>query len=167
MQSREDTRLEQAASAEGAESAAEAQPKRRGRPPGSKNKKKKVIGKKTSKKKTSKKKTTKKKATKKKAAKKKVGKKKATKKKASKKFGSKKVAKKKRGKKKTTRATAGQDSMARLMAAVEELREAVVDLAQSKAEEQQSAVADLRKAAQSRIAEIEDAAVRSLKKFGL
>jgi len=162
MQSREDTRLEQAASAEGAESAAEAQPKRRGRPPGSKNKKKKVIGKKTSKKKT-----TKKKATKKKAAKKKVGKKKATKKKASKKFGSKKVAKKKRGKKKTTRATAGQDSMARLMAAVEELREAVVDLAQSKAEEQQSAVADLRKAAQSRIAEIEDAAVRSLKKFGL
>ncbi len=167
MQSREDTRLEQAASAEGAESAAEAQPKRRGRPPGSKNKKKKVIGKKTSKKKTTKKKTTKKKATKKKAAKKKVGKKKATKKKASKKFGSKKVAKKKRGKKKTTRATAGQDSMARLMAAVEELREAVVDLAQSKAEEQQSAVADLRKAAQSRIAEIEDAAVRSLKKFGL
>ena len=167
MQSREDTRLEQAASAEGAESAAEAQPKRRGRPPGSKNKKKKVIGKKTSKKKTSKKKTTKKKATKKKAAKKKIGKKKATKKKASKKFGSKKVAKKKRGKKKTTRATAGQDSMARLMAAVEELREAVVDLAQSKAEEQQSAVADLRKAAQSRIAEIEDAAVRSLKKFGL
>lgn len=167
MQSREDTRLEQAASAEGAESTAEAQPKRRGRPPGSKNKKKKVIGKKTSKKKTSKKKATKKKATKKKAAKKKVGKKKATKKKASKKFGSKKVAKKKRGKKKTTRATAGQDSMARLMAAVEELREAVVDLAQSKAEEQQSAVADLRKAAQSRIAEIEDAAVRSLKKFGL
>ena len=57
--------------------------------------------------------------------------------------------------------------MARLMAAVEELREAVVELAQSKTAEQQSAVQELRLAAKANIAALEDAALRSLKKLGL
>ena len=177
MQSQEETRLDQQAPEEASAAVADAAPKKRGRPPGSKNAKKKVAGKKVGKKKASKKKVSKKKASKKKAGKKKAskkvlaerGSKKVTRKKASKKKASKKKAsKKKRGKKKVAAQTvSASGSMARLMAAVEELREAVVDLAQSKAAEQQSAVSDLRKAAQSKIADIEEAAVRSLKKFGL
>lgn len=89
--------------------------------------------------------------------------KKATRKKA----GKKKASKKKRGKKKAAASRAGgSDSMARLMAAVEELREAVVELAQSKASDQQTAVHDLREAAKAKIADLEDAAIRSFKKLG-
>ena len=124
-----------------AETSAPAEPKRRkpGRPPGS--------------------------GSKKKAGKKKAAKKKTSKKKASKKTVGKKKASKKVGKKKTIRAAAGSDSMARLLAAVEELREAVVELASEKAKEQQSAVADLRQAAQQRIADLEDMAVRTMQKL--
>jgi hypothetical protein len=148
--------------------------------------KKKASKKKATKKKASKKKASKKKASKKKAAKKKRGKKKAskkvaatpgskkkTRKKAGKKKASKKKAsKKKRGKKKGSKKKAAakpasSDSMARLMAAVEELREAVVDFAHSKTEDQQAVVAELRRSAQAKIADLEDAAVRSLKKLGL
>lgn len=145
-----------------AEATAPTEPKRRkpGRPPGS-GTKKKAGKKKSAKKKTSKKKTSKKTAGKKKASKK-VGKKTA-----SKKLGAKKASKKKRGKKKTVRAAAGSDGMARLLAAVEELREAVVELASEKAQEQQSAVADFRQAAQQRFADLEDMAVRTLKKLGV
>lgn len=144
------------------ESSTAAEPKRRkpGRPPGSSTKKK------AGKKKAAKKKTSKKKAPKTTAGKKKASKK-VGKKTASKKLGAKKASKKKRGKKKAVRASAGSDSMARLLAAVEELREAVVELANEKAQEQRSAVADLRQAAQQRIADVEDMAIRALKKLGL
>lgn len=147
----ETNELNQQAS-DGADTATPAKPKRRkpGRPPGSGTKKK------AGKKKAAKKKTSKKKASKK------VGKKTA-----SKKLGAKKASKKKRGKKKTVRAAAGSDSMARLLAAVEELREAVVELASEKAQEQKSAVADFRQAAQQRFADLEDMAVRTLKKLGV
>lgn len=149
MQSQEEMKLEQAAPEDGTITNAEEAPKRRGRPPGSKNKKKKTTGKK----KTSKKKTSKKKVSKKKTSKKKASKKKASKKKAS---------KKKSSKKKVSQA----EPMSRLLAAVDELREAALELAQSRTEDHQAVVSDLRKAAQSRIAEIEQAAVRSLKRFG-
>jgi hypothetical protein len=143
--------------------------------------KKKASKKKASKKKASKKKASKKKASKKKrskkvatapgtkkATRKKAGKKKASKKKASKKKASKKKrGKKKRGKKKSAAGPASSDSMARLMSAVEELREAVVEFAQTKTEDQQAVVAELRRSAQAKIADLEDAAVRSLKKLGL
>ncbi len=144
MQSQEELKLEQAAPEDGAATNAEDAPKRRGRPPGSKNKKKKTTGKK----KTSKKKTSKKKVSKKKTSKKKASKKKASKKKSS--------------RKKVSQA----EPMSRLLAAVDELREAALELAQSRTEDHQAVVSDLRKAAQSRIAEIEQAAVRSLKRFG-
>lgn len=101
------------------------------------------------------KKTSKKKASKKKATKKKIGKKKTGKKKVSRK---KKVA---------GRPASASEPMARLMAAVEELREAVVELAQEKADNQREAVSELRQAAQARIAEVEGAALRALKKLGL
>lgn len=171
MQSQEKTRLDEQAPEDASTAIADAKPKKRGRPVGSKNAKKKVA----------KKKTGKKKATKKTASKKKVGKKKAGKKKASKKVvadpGSKKVtrkkatkkkaSKKKRGKKKVAgRAIPASSSMARLMAAVEELRAAVVDLAQSQGAEQKAAMSDLRKTAQAKIADLEEAAMRSLKNFG-
>ncbi len=163
MQSQEEVKLEQAAPEDGAATSSEDAPKRRGRPPGSKNKKKKVSGKKkTSKKKTSKKKVSKKKSTKKKATKKKASKKKASKKKAAKK----KVGRKKRSSKKTGGAASQAEPMSRLLAAVDELREAALELAQSRSEDHQTVVSDLRKAAQSRISEIEQAAVRSLKRFG-
>ena len=155
MQSSEETRLDQQAPEDASASVADAEPRKPGRPKGSKN-----VGKK----KSSKKKAGKKKATKKKASKKKAGKKKASKKKTSKK----KTSKKKRSKKKTAAgSTGGSDSMARLMAAVEELREAVVELAQTNAAQQHTAVQELRLAAKARIADLEDAAVRSLKKLGL
>ncbi len=92
-----------------------------------------------------------------------MSKKKASKKKASKK----KRGKKKRTKKQSATRASTSDSMARLMSAVEELREAVVDFAQSKTEDQQAIVAELRRSAQTKIADLEDAAVRSLKKLGL
>jgi hypothetical protein len=117
----------------------------------------------------------KKKATKKKAAKKKAGKKKVSKKvaaepgvkKATRKKASKKAGKKKRAKKKTASAASSSDSLSRLMAAVEELRDAVVDFAQAKTEDQQVAVAELRRSAQAKIADLEESAVRALKKLGL
>ncbi|NDY96775.1 hypothetical protein [Wenzhouxiangella limi] len=105
-------------------------------------------------------------AAKKKASKKvatESGVKKAIRKKASKK----KAGKKKRGKKKTAGAQVPSESLARLMAAIEELREAVVGYAVAKAEDQQATVAELRRSAQARIAEVEEAAVRSLRRFGL
>ncbi len=172
MQSQEETRLDQQAPEEASTEAAEPAPKRRGRPPGSKNSKKKTTKKKATKKKASKKKASKKKASKKKTGKKKASKKvgtapgtkKATRKKASKK----KASKKKRGKKKAAgRPATVSDPMVRLMAAVEELRDAISDLAQSKAAEQHTAVTELRQAAKARIAEVEEAALRSLKKLGL
>ena len=181
MQSNNIDKLEQQAPEEASSATAEPEVARKpGRPAGSKNKKatskKKTSKKKTSKKKASKKKATKKKATKKKASKKKTGKKKASKKIAAepgvkkatrKKASKKKAGKKKRGKKKTAGATAPSESLARLMAAVEELREAVVDFAEAKAEDQKAAVSELRRSAQAKIADLEDMAVRSLKKFGL
>ena len=174
MQSNEATRLDQQAPEEAATAAAEAVPRKPGRPKGSKN----VGKKKASKKKAGKKKATKKKASKKKAGKKKRSKKKvagkplaepgAAKKATRKKAGKKKASKKRRGKKKTAASRAGgSDSMARLMAAVEELREAVVELAQSKASEQHTAVQELREAAKAKIADLEDAAMRSFKKLGI
>lgn len=169
MQSQEDTRHDQKAPDEASSAVADPAPKRRGRPPGTKNSKKKTT------KKTAKKKATKKKASKKKASKKKTGKKKAskkltatpgTKKATRKKASKKKASKKKSGKKKAAaRTEAGSPELARLMAAVEELRAAVIDLATSQAA-RESAVGDMRKAAQAKIAEIEDATARSLKKLG-
>ena len=178
MQSNEETRLDQQAPDEASATMADAEPRKPGRPKGSKN----VGKKKASKKKAGKKKASSKTASRKKAGKKKSGKKKASKKKVSrsavaelglgkkatrKKAGKKKASKKKRGKKKAAASRAGgSDSMARLMAAVEELREAVVELAQSKASEQHTAVHELREAAKAKIADLEDAAMRSFKKLG-
>ncbi|MFP4277959.1 MAG: hypothetical protein ACLFQ2_11145 [Wenzhouxiangella sp.] len=170
MQSTDIENLEQQAPEEASDTTAEATPRKPGRPAGSKNKKtgskKKASKKKTSKKKVGKKKATKKKTGKKKASKKitaEPGVKKATRKKASKK----KAGKKKRAKKKAATRAASSDGLGRLMAAVEELRDAVVEFAQTKAEDQQAAVAELRRSAQAKIADLEDAAVRSLKKLGL
>jgi Mg2+ and Co2+ transporter CorA len=88
--------------------------------------------------------------------KKKTSKKKATKKKA---------GKKKRSKKKTASTASSSESLSRLMAAVDELREAVVGFAQTKSEDQQAAVAELRRSAQAKIADLEDSAVRALKRL--
>ena len=190
MQSSETEKLEQQAPEEASSTVADSAPRKPGRPAGSKNKKtagkKKAAKKKTSKKKTSKKKATKKKASKKKASKKKASKKKASKKKTGKKKASKKIGakpgvrkttrkkaskkkagKKKRSKKKTAAAAAPSDSLSRLMAAVEELRDAVVAFAQAKGEDQQVAVAELRRSAQSKIADLEESAVRALRRIGL
>ncbi|MEE4639355.1 MAG: hypothetical protein V2J42_11520 [Wenzhouxiangella sp.] len=151
MQSNEETRLSQQAPEEASAAQVEPAPKRRGRPPGSKNSKKSASKKKSGKKKISKKLTSE------------PGSKKATRKKASKK----KASKKKRAKKKTAGVTAPSEGLSRLMAAVEELRDAVVDLTQSKAEDHHHAVIELRTAAKARIAELEDLTVRTLKRFGL
>ncbi|MCC5866201.1 MAG: hypothetical protein JJU31_13840 [Wenzhouxiangella sp.] len=169
MQSQETTRHDQQAPDEASSAVADPAPKRRGRPPGTKSAKKKTT------KKTAKKKATKKKATKKKASKKKAGKKKAskkltavpgTKKATRKKASKKKASKKKRGKKKTAaRTEGGSPELDRLMAAVEELRSAVIGLATSQAA-RHSAISDMRKTARAKIAEIEDATTRSLKKMG-
>ena len=181
MQSTHIDKLEQQAPEEASGATAEPEVARKpGRPAGSKNKKagskKRTSKKKTSKKKATKKKATKKKATKKKASKKKAGKKKASKKVAAapgskkatrKKATKKKTSKKKRAKKKSSTKPGSSDSMTRLLTAVEELREAVVELAQTKASEQQAAVTEFRRSAQAKIADLEAAAVRSLKKFGI
>jgi len=104
----------------------------------------------------SKKKASKKKASKKKASKKKASKKKASKKKASKKKASKKKASKKK------KASYRDDSFARIVAAVEELRDAVNDLAGSELRHRREAVEDLRAAARAKISDLETAAQRSL-----
>ena len=159
MQSQEDTRLDQQAPEEAATAVADPAPRKPGRPKGSKN---------AAKKKTSKKKIGKKKASKKKAATKAVAVTDSSTKALRNKAVKKKVSKKKRSTKKTAAGGAGgSDSMARLMAAVEEMREAIVELAQSKAGEQQTAVNELRQAAKAKIADLEEVAVRSLKKLGL
>ena len=189
MQSQEDTRLDETSPEEGAIGGAapaveetvsagpvngrkKASKKKAGKKKATKKKssKKKAGKKKTSKKKSAKKKASKKKTSKKKTAKKKTGKKtskkkaskkKTAKKKASKKKASKKKAsKKKRGKKK--RAAAGSDHMSRLIAAVEELRAAVVELASTELSHRRQAVEDLRETARAKISDLETAAQNSL-----
>ena len=162
MQTLEQTRLDEQAPEDASSAVADPTPKKRGRPAGSKNAKKKVAKKKTAKKKATKKKTAKKKAARKEAASEETGERIPVKK-----VGKKKAAKKKRGKKKITRSIDPNDGMSRLLAAVEELREAVVALANEKAQDQKAAVSDLRRAAQERIADIEDMALRTLRKLGL
>jgi len=100
-------------------------------------------------------------ASKKKASKKKASKKKASKKKASKKKASKKKASKKKASKKK-KASYRDDSFARIVAAVEELRDAVNDLAGSELRHRREAVEDLRAAARAKISDLETAAQRSL-----
>ena len=154
MQSNEDTRLNQQAPEEASAAVADPPKRKPGRPKGSTN----VGKKKSSKKKVSKKKVASKAPTEPIAGDRVTGTKAAKK----------KTSKKKRGKKKVATSGAGaSDSMARLMAAVEELRDAAVELAHSKAAEQHTAVQELRQAAKAKIADLEDIAVRSLKKLGL
>jgi hypothetical protein len=177
MQSADTEILKQQTPEEASATVAETAPKKPGRPKGSKNKK--ASKKKASKKKVSKKKTTKKKATKKKASKKKSGKKKAakklaadpgTKKKTRKKAGKKKSSKKKSSKKTSSKKTSTgrfSEPMQRLVTAVEDLRAAVVDFAHKDAEQRRKVVADFGRSAQSKISDLEDAAVRSLRKLGI
>ena len=122
---------------------------------------KKASKKKASKKKASKKKASKKKASKKKASKKKASKKKASKKKASKKKASKKRGKKKRGKKKV----ATSDRYTRVLAAADELRDALSELASTELHDRRQAVEDLRAAARAKISDLESAAQSSLAKL--
>ena len=163
MQTSQPTRADEQAPEDASAAVADPKPARRGRPPGSTNKK-------ASKKKASKKKASKKKASKKKAGKKKAGKKKVSKKTVSKKTASKKATKKKASKKKRSKKTAAQAApasgrLARIIAAVEELREAVLELAKSSATEHQQAVVDLRALARRKIDDLENAATRTLDKF--
>lgn len=123
--------------------------------------KKKASKKKASKKKASKKKASKKKASKKKTSKKKASKKKTGKKKASKKKASKKKASKKRGKKKKA-AAAPSGSMARVLAAAEELRDALQELAAQELGNRRRAVEELRDTARAKITDLENAAQSSL-----
>ena len=193
MQSAEIDVLEQQAPEEASATVAEVAPKKPGRPKGSKNKKtskKKAAKKKTSKKKTSKKKASKKKASKKKASKKKTSKKKRGKKKASKKVAitpgtkkatrkkagkkkasKKKTSKKKRGKKAGSKAAAARSavsgSMQRLLTAVDQLRDAVVEFAHRDNEAKKAVVAEFGRSAQKKISDLEDSAVKSLRKLGL
>ena len=109
-----------------------------------------------SKKKASKKKASKKKASKKKASKKKASKKKASKKKASKKRG------KKRGKKKVA---AASGRYARVLAAADELRDSLAELASTELQDRRQAVEDLRVAARAKISDLETAAQSSLAKL--
>ncbi|MGY6588146.1 MAG: hypothetical protein ACXIUB_07610 [Wenzhouxiangella sp.] len=122
--------------------------------------KKKASKKKASKKKASKKKASKKKASKKKASKKKASKKKASKKKASKKKASKKKAGKKRGSKKA--AVKSDSPMARVLSAVEELREAIQDLAANEFSNRRQAVEELSATARAKMADLETAAQNSI-----
>jgi hypothetical protein len=177
MQSADTENLEQQAPEEASATVTETAPKKPGRPKGSKNKK--ASKKKAGKKKTSKKKTTKKKATKKKASKKKSGKKKAakkvtaepgTKKKTRKKASKKKASKKKSAKKTSSKkASSGRlsEPMQRLLAAVDDLRTAVVNFAHKDAEQQKAVVKAFGRAAQSKISDLEEAAVKSLRKIGV
>jgi len=115
---------------------------------------------KVSKKKASKKKASKKKASKKKASKKKASKKKASKKKASKKKASKKRrSKKKRGRKKSQ---ASGDHMSRVLAAAEDLRDALHALAADEWRHRRETVDEFREMARSKIADLESAAQDSL-----
>lgn len=168
MQSAEIDVLEQQAPEEASATVTEAAPKKPGRPKGSKNKK--TSKKKATKKKTGKKKASRKKATKKKGSKKKTGKKKTSKKLAtepgSKKTARKKASKKKRGKKKTTSGRFSEP-MQRLVAAVENLRIAVMDFAHKDAEQRRKVVSEFGRSAQAKISDLEDAAVRSLRKLGI
>ena len=103
---------------------------------------------------------------KKKASKKKASKKKAGKKKVSKKKSSKKRKSKKRGKKKATRVAGdSSDNMARVLGAVEELRDAIQELASSEITQRRKAVEDLREAAREKIHDLETAAQSSLAKL--
>lgn len=150
MQSQDEIKLEQAAADEGSTAAAEATGQ--AAPPAKKVSKKKASKKKkSSKKKVSKKKSGKKKASKKKSSKKKAGKKKA---------GKKKAGKKKRGKKKAMAATG--TPMARLLAAVDELRAAVSELASSEVSHRRKAVDEFRATAKAKISDLETAAQSSL-----
>ena len=94
-----------------------------------------------------------KKASKKKASKKKASKKKASKKKASKKRG------KKRGKKKVS---VDSGRYARVLAAADELRDSLAELASTELHDRRQAVEDLRVAARSKISDLETAAQNSL-----
>ncbi len=123
--------------------------------------KKKAAKKKASKKKLGKKKAGKKKASKKKVGKKKVGKKKTGKKKAGKKKRGKKKGRKKKGSKKRTTAAAGVP-MTRLVAAVDELRAAVMELATKEVSHRRKAVDDFRQTAKAKMSDLESAAQSSL-----
>jgi len=105
--------------------------------------------------KVSKKKASKKKASKKKASKKKASKKKASKKKASKK----RRSKKKRGRKKSQ---ASGDHMSRVLAAAEDLRDALHALAADEWRHRRETVDEFREMARSKIADLESAAQDSL-----
>ena len=90
----------------------------------------------------------------------------ARKKKASKKKASKKGRRKKRGKKKATQAAvASTDNMSRVLAAVEELREAIHELASTEISHRRKAVEDLRAAAREKISDLEIAAQSSIAKL--
>jgi hypothetical protein len=126
--------------------------------------KKKVRKKKASKKKTSKKKASKKKVAKKKVRKKKVSKKKASKKKASKKKASKKKARKKKTRKKKASKKVGRSGspMDRVLAAADELRDALQEFAADEVNRQAAAVERLRKTAREKILDLETAAQQGL-----